>query len=232
MERLERWRDANEAIAARAAQPRGDRRRTRRASPRCARGPGKDSSGSATSTTASRSRRTTSAGSARRRPGRVTFTVGGFRADGARVERAASAIVTEERPSRPPAPAGERERSSLRFETRLWERVEPSPRFHDATAEAGLGAPRHDPPHQEGQPPDLRHLAGLGRRGARLRPGRRRGPLRRRRRALDPLPERRHGALHGRHREGRPREVRRPRASPRPASPRATSTATATPTSS
>ncbi len=67
--------------------------------------------------------------------GPVTFTVGGFRADGARVERSASAVVTE---------AGGR--YTLRFEKPLLERVEPHPRFRDATAEAGLGAPRHDPP--------------------------------------------------------------------------------------
>jgi hypothetical protein len=67
--------------------------------------------------------------------GPVTFTVGGFRADGGRVERSASAAVTE---------AGGR--YSLRFEKPLSERVETNPRFRDATAEAGLGAPRHDPP--------------------------------------------------------------------------------------
>jgi enediyne biosynthesis protein E4 len=71
--------------------------------------------------------------------GRVVFTVGGFRADGARVERAASTQVTE-------TWASGRSRASLRFERPLWNRVETSPRFHDATAEAGLGAPRRDPP--------------------------------------------------------------------------------------
>ena len=65
----------------------------------------------------------------------MTFTVGGFRVDGARVERAASAIVTE---------AGGR--YSIRFEKPLWERVESAPRFRNATAEARLGAHRHDPP--------------------------------------------------------------------------------------
>ena len=77
------------------------------------------------------------------------FTVGGFRADGARVERAASAIVTEEseeRPSPQPSPAGRGSRFSLKFERALWNRIETNPRFHDATADAGLGAPRHDPP--------------------------------------------------------------------------------------
>ena len=62
--------------------------------------------------------------------------------------------------------------------------------------------------NQEGQPPDLGHLAGLGRRRARLRPGRLRGPLRRRRRALGALPQRWTRALHGRHRESGAREVR------------------------
>ena len=65
----------------------------------------------------------------------MVFTVGGFRSDGARVEKSASAIVTEA--------AG---RYSIRFDKPLAERVEPQPRFRDATAEAGLGAPRRDPP--------------------------------------------------------------------------------------
>jgi hypothetical protein len=67
--------------------------------------------------------------------GHVTFTVGGFRADGARVEKSALATVVE---------AGGR--YMVAFGDALAERVEPSPRFRDATAEAGLGAPRHDPP--------------------------------------------------------------------------------------
>jgi enediyne biosynthesis protein E4 len=67
--------------------------------------------------------------------GRVTFTVGGFRSDGARVERAAASLVTVANGH-----------PSIRFERPLWNRIEPSPRFHNATAEAGLGAPRHDPP--------------------------------------------------------------------------------------
>ncbi len=71
--------------------------------------------------------------------GRVVFTVGGFRADGARVERAAETIVTERRDA-----GGSH--VSLKLERPLWNRVETSPRFHDATADAGLGAPRHDPP--------------------------------------------------------------------------------------
>ncbi len=67
--------------------------------------------------------------------GQVTFTVGGFHSHGARVERSASAVVTES--------AG---KASLRFEKSLDERVEASPRFRDVTARAGLGAPRRDPP--------------------------------------------------------------------------------------
>jgi enediyne biosynthesis protein E4 len=67
--------------------------------------------------------------------GTVVWTVGGFRPDGARVERSASAIVKES--------AG---RASLRFERALDERVETSPRFRNVTAEGGLGAPRRDPP--------------------------------------------------------------------------------------
>ena len=78
--------------------------------------------------------------------GHVVFTIGGFRPDGARVERASRVIVTEESPSPRPSPAGRGGRVSLRFERALKERVEFSPRFHDATPEAGLGAPRHDPP--------------------------------------------------------------------------------------
>ena len=66
--------------------------------------------------------------------GPVTFTVGGFATDGSRVERSARAFVSQG------------SRVSVRFERGLAERREPSPRFHDATAGSGLGAPRHDPP--------------------------------------------------------------------------------------
>ncbi|HEX4438445.1 MAG TPA: CRTAC1 family protein [Thermoanaerobaculia bacterium] len=82
--------------------------------------------------------------------GSVTFTVGGFRADGARVERSARVTVTDEGPPPPPAgtaPSGPR-RGSIRFERAVAERVEPHPRFHDATRDAGLGAARTDPPFQ------------------------------------------------------------------------------------
>ncbi len=74
-----------------------------------------------------------------RTSGRVVFTVGGFRRDGVRVERAAATTVTEEKDA-----AGSR--TSIAFGGPLWNREEPSPRFHDGTAAAGLGAPRHDPP--------------------------------------------------------------------------------------
>ena len=66
--------------------------------------------------------------------GRVVFTVGGFRA-GARVERSAEATVRES--------GG---KFTVAFGKPLGERVETSPRFRHATSEAGLGAPRHDPP--------------------------------------------------------------------------------------
>jgi hypothetical protein len=74
---------------------------------------------------------------------RVTITVGGIARDGSRVERSAAV------PVRVGLAAGGR-----RLETSLpddgWrrdavERRESRPRFRDATAEAGLGAPRNDP---------------------------------------------------------------------------------------
>ena len=134
--------------------------------------------------------------------GRVVFTVGGFRADGARVERAASAIVTECRPrglSRPRCGSSALLLESHRDESRAFTTPPPTP------GSARRGTIRQS---SQGQPPDHRHLAGLGRRRARLRPGRQRRPLRRRRRALGALPQRRTRALHGRHREGGAREVR------------------------
>ena len=71
--------------------------------------------------------------------GRVVFTAGGFGSGGVRVERAAGARVVEEKDA-----SGSR--VTVAFEAPLWNRTEASPRFHDATADAGLGAPRHDPP--------------------------------------------------------------------------------------
>jgi hypothetical protein len=73
-----------------------------------------------------------------RTEGLVFFTVGGFRPDGARVERSAAATVT----------TGARTDRKVRLTRVLVERYETSPRFRSATAEAGLGAPRRDPPQR------------------------------------------------------------------------------------
>ena len=78
--------------------------------------------------------------------GLVTFTVGGFRPDGARVERAASATVVRYDESFAEVGRPSRHGAAARLERPLWNRIETSPRFHDGTAEAGLGAPRRDPP--------------------------------------------------------------------------------------
>jgi enediyne biosynthesis protein E4 len=69
-----------------------------------------------------------------RTSGLVYFTVGGFRRDGTRVERAAAATV-------------EVDRSGPRVQLRrvLMERRQRAPRFRNASAEAGLGALRRDP---------------------------------------------------------------------------------------
>jgi hypothetical protein len=72
--------------------------------------------------------------------GRVIFTVGGFRQDGARLERSSAVRVAFEKNGGAPP------KVSLGAPIPLAERVEPQPRFHDATAEAGLGAIRNDPP--------------------------------------------------------------------------------------
>jgi len=83
-----------------------------------------------------------------RTEGTVHFTVGGFLSDGTRVERSADAAVAAEWwPSRGRAalPAV-RTAESVRFRGEISERREKHPRFHNATAEAGLGAARHDPP--------------------------------------------------------------------------------------
>jgi hypothetical protein len=74
---------------------------------------------------------------------RVTFTVGGFAADGSRIERRATVPVRVE--------IGEGDcllSASVGddgWANRSTERRESLPRFRDATAEAGLGAPRRDP---------------------------------------------------------------------------------------
>lgn len=71
--------------------------------------------------------------------GRVLIVADGFRADGARVERQAWVEVES------PVP-GSGGRAAARLVETLSERVEASPRFREATREAGLGAPRNDPP--------------------------------------------------------------------------------------
>jgi hypothetical protein len=90
--------------------------------------------------------------------GRVRFTVGGLRADGTRVERSADVLVAVQwDPRRDPtataaAPGAASESVpvpltvSVTLDRLLGERANAAPRFHDATAEAGLGAPRQDPP--------------------------------------------------------------------------------------
>ena len=90
--------------------------------------------------------------------GRVRFTVGGFRADGARVERSAEVLVGAEwdprdgRAGEPQSPDTVPEarpipvRVSVSVERPGEERANSAPRFHDATAESGLGARRNDPP--------------------------------------------------------------------------------------
>lgn len=69
--------------------------------------------------------------------GRVQLTVDGFRPDGARVERVLETVV-ETRDSMAPF--------SVELLRVAPDRVEASPRFRNATAESGLGAPRNDPP--------------------------------------------------------------------------------------
>jgi hypothetical protein len=75
--------------------------------------------------------------------GKAVFVVDGFREDGARVERTALVALSV-------LDADVPEGAPLAFSATLLsaesERVEARPRFHDATREAGLGAPRRDPP--------------------------------------------------------------------------------------
>src|SRR5271169_3453698 len=94
--------------------------------------------------------------------GTATFVVDGFRADGARVERAAKvsfAVPNADSPSPSPIPFKENSLSSssssssfssfsVSFSSSEADRIEARPRFHDATREAGLGAPRRDPPQK------------------------------------------------------------------------------------
>jgi hypothetical protein len=133
MHRLERWRDANEAVRRALRSP--------AATPQ-------DPEGVATLRSWAwkgldrvayvdyrvERPRHESPGGAESTSGLATFWVGGFRSDGARVERSARTYVTE-LDGKP----------SVRFIAIASDRVESAPRFRDATAEAGLGAPRHDP---------------------------------------------------------------------------------------
>jgi hypothetical protein len=91
--------------------------------------------------------------------GTATFVVDGFRADGARVERAAKVsfvLPNADAPDPSPLPFKESSSSSSSsfssFSVSLLsseaDRIEPRPRFHDATLSAGLGAPRRDPPRK------------------------------------------------------------------------------------
>ncbi|MEP6995421.1 MAG: CRTAC1 family protein [Acidobacteriota bacterium] len=134
MHRLERWRDANEAVrralrspAATPADPEG------MASLRAWAWSGLDRLGYV-DYRVEKPRHETGKGS-ESTIGRVTFSIGGFRRDGARVERFARALVTEAEG-----------RPTVQLELPLGERVESAPRFRDATAEARLGAQRSDPP--------------------------------------------------------------------------------------
>ncbi|MEO6324672.1 MAG: CRTAC1 family protein [Thermoanaerobaculia bacterium] len=77
--------------------------------------------------------------------GSASFTVAGFRADGTRVERSATVLLTL-------ANAGGAEGASLpltiSLSSVLFDRSETAPRFHDGTTAAGLGATRSDPPQK------------------------------------------------------------------------------------
>jgi hypothetical protein len=74
--------------------------------------------------------------------GTAVFVVDGFRADGARVERAARVSFVLPNAD---AQGGDFSVSLLSSEA---DRIEPRPRFHDATLVAGLGAHRRDPPQK------------------------------------------------------------------------------------
>ena len=90
--------------------------------------------------------------------GRVRFTVGGFRPDGTRLERAADLLIRaawdprleSSAVKRPPNDAPESIpvplAVSVSFERPVEERFNRTPRFREATKESGLGAPRRDPP--------------------------------------------------------------------------------------
>ena len=134
MHRLESWRDANEAVRRALRSPAATPRDPEGiASLRSWAWSGLDRLGYV-DYRVDRPRHETRDG-AETTSGTATFWVGGFRRDGARVERSARAIVTEVEGQ-----------PSVHLDAPLGDRVERSPRFRDATAEAGLGAPRRDPP--------------------------------------------------------------------------------------
>jgi len=90
--------------------------------------------------------------------GHVIFTVDGFRPDGARVERSADVLLAAEWDPRrdprmgklPPNVVPEAYPLPLSIwvslEKVIEDRSNNTPRFRNATAESGLGAPRNDPP--------------------------------------------------------------------------------------
>ena len=86
--------------------------------------------------------------------GTATFTIDGFLAGGARVERSARvAFVLPNSDSPHPSPLTFKENLlfssfSVSLLSSEADRIEAYPRFHDATVEAGLGAPRRDPPQR------------------------------------------------------------------------------------
>jgi hypothetical protein len=84
--------------------------------------------------------------------GTAVFVVDGFRADGARVERAARVSFVLQNVDTPAAAPLTFEENPSSFSVSLVsseaDRVEARPRFHDATLASGLGAPRHDPPQK------------------------------------------------------------------------------------
>jgi hypothetical protein len=84
--------------------------------------------------------------------GTAVFVVDGFRADGARVERAARVSFVLQNVDAPAAAPLTFEENPSSFSVSLVsseaDRVEARPRFHDATLASGLGAPRHDPPQK------------------------------------------------------------------------------------
>ncbi|MFI5196993.1 MAG: CRTAC1 family protein [Thermoanaerobaculia bacterium] len=74
--------------------------------------------------------------------GMAVFTVDGYLPDGARVERTAKVALVL-----PNADAQGKDFSVSLLSSEP-DRIEPRPRFHDATLASGLGAPRRDPPQK------------------------------------------------------------------------------------